>query len=517
MVEPWGICQKEVPAIEQLPGITPPPPPQDRVLIIEDDPDSGNLLVETLSVEGYEVRLATDGSSVLETVEEFRPDLVLLDVMMPSIDGLEMCRQLRLQESTRTLPILFLTAKDDLSDKIKGFQAGGDDYITKPFIISELLARLQAHLRIQRLKRDLALSEERYRLLIENSPDGIVLLSPALELLFHNARFLEILRGQTQEALTGRVLQSLFPISELFAEISAIVERVKAAGGPAMKEATIAASNHRSVYLEIFGMPVHNQGGQVAMYQVVFRDITQRKRMEEALLQAEKINALGILTAGIAHEINNPLTGISNAIQILQRGTVAKKRQDELFGLVLDNIERIVRIVKDLRIFSHPHESAPALFPVNEAVAEMVSLARYQVGRARITLEMRPSPEALFLFGDRHQFQQVILNLVVNAIQAITAETGQVTASVQRQGEKAMITVEDTGSGISASQMSRIFDPFFTTKRDWKGTGLGLAVAYRIVQLFKGTLTVQSTVGVGSRFMITLPLHPPPTAPAAPR
>ncbi|RCK81660.1 MAG: sensor histidine kinase [Candidatus Ozemobacter sibiricus] len=429
--------------------------------------------------------------------------------MMPTVDGLELCRQLRLQEATRTVPVLFLTAKDDLADKIKGFQAGGDDYITKPFIISELLARLQAHLRIQRLKRELALSEERYRLLIENSPDGILLLSPQLELLYHNNRFIEILKGQTQEPLTGRVLQTLFPISDLFCEISAIVERVKAAGGPAMKEAQITASNHRTVYLEVLGMPIRIRPDQVAMFQVVFRDITQRKRMEEALLQAEKINALGILTAGIAHEINNPLTGISNAIQILQRGNVARKRQDELFALVLDHIERIVRIVKDLRTFSQPHESTPALFSANEAVAEMVSLARYQVGRAKIDLETRPSPEPLFLFGDRHQFQQVILNLVVNAIQAIK-ETGKVTVSLQRQGGNVLITVEDTGMGIPANQMTRIFDPFFTTKRDWKGTGLGLAVAYRIVQLFKGTLTVQSTVGVGSRFMVTLPLHPPP-------
>ncbi len=505
---------RRCPIEPQATGLPPITGEQERILVIEDDPDSGSLLVETLTVEGYEVRLLADGSHALPAVNEFRPDLILLDIMMPTIDGLELCRQLRLQEATRTMPVLFLTAKDDLADKIKGFQAGGDDYITKPFIISELLARLQAHLRIQHLKRDLALSEERYRLLIENSPDGIILLSPQLELLYHNTRFIEILKGQTKEPLTGRILQTLFPISDLFCEISAIVDRVKEAGGPAMKEAQISASNHRTVHLEVLGMPIRIRPDQVAMFQVVFRDITQRKRMEEALLQAEKINALGILTAGIAHEINNPLTGISNAIQILQRGNVARKRQDELFSLVLDHIERIVRIVKDLRTFSQPHESTPALFPANEAVAEMVSLARYQVGRAKIELETRPSPENLFLFGDRHQFQQVILNLVVNAVQAIK-ETGKVTVSLQRQGSNVLITVEDTGMGIPASQMTRIFDPFFTTKRDWKGTGLGLAVAYRIVQLFKGTLTVQSTVGVGSRFMITLPLHPPP--PGAPR
>jgi len=479
-----------------------------RILVVEDDADSGNLLLEALSVEGYQVQLVADGSRTFDALAQFCPDLLLLDVMMPNLDGLEICRRVRGQESSRFLPILFLTAKDDLSDKIEGFQAGGDDYITKPFTISELLARIKSHLRIQHLKNELALSEERYRLLIESSPDGIILLSPHLELLFHNSRFFELLNGSVEKPLVGKTLHALTPLSNVFVEISGIVDSVKSTNALCQKEARISASNHRTIHLEIVGMPVKTEFAKVAMFQVVLRDITDRKRIEEALLQTEKINALGTLTSGIAHEINNPLTCVSNAIQILQRRTGNRERQEELFSHILEQIERIAGIVKDLRVFSQPHESVPILFSANEAVAEMAKLAKYQILRQKVTLGVHTSEEGLFLFGDRYQFQQVILNLVVNAIQAIKDE-GEVNVRVERKGNSALITVDDTGIGIPANQMGRIFDPFFTTKHDWKGTGLGLAVSYRIVQLFRGTLTVQSTVGSGSRFMVTVPLSPP--------
>ncbi len=482
-----------------------------QILVIEDDQDANNLLNDTLLEEGYEVRQAYDGLQGWEMIQSQLPDLVLLDVMMPNLDGFELCQRIRANPSTRAVPVLLLTAKSDFTDKMKGFQLGSDDYITKPFVINELLARIRAHLRIQHLQRELAISERRYRELIENSPDGILLLSPQGELLFYNARFGEVLKGRTQEPLTGRILHALYPISDLFREIGGLVKAIDERGGSVTRETTLSVTNGRNIYIELVGMPIRDHLGKVVMNQVVVRDITQRRRMEEALLQAEKINALGILTAGIAHEVNNPLTGISNAVQLIRTGGLEAAKVDEICGMVLNHTERIARIVRDLRIFSKPQGSNPEVFSLQEALQETVQLVRYQVDASLINLKVF-LPEAICsCFGDKHHLQQVFINLLLNAVQAIE-ERGRVTVRLTREGERAVVTVEDTGRGIPSSQLGRVFDPFFTTKQNWRGTGLGLAVSYRIVQIFKGTISVRSQEGRGTTFTLSLPLYVSPAA-----
>jgi len=480
--------------------------PPSRILVVEDDRDANDLLEQTLTDEGYQVHQAFDGLEGLEAVSSFQPDLMLLDLMMPQMNGIELCRKLRAEPATRSLPILLLTAKDSLTEKITGFEAGGDDYITKPFVIGELLARIKAHLRMRRLKNDLELSEARYRSLVEQSPDALLLLSNGLELLFHNSRFVELLKGKTLEAFTGRELTTLYPVSDLFREIAAVAEQAAKAASSVDRTVQLSSSNHGTLHLEMRCSPIKNAAGAVAMLQVVIRDVTQRRSMEEALIQAEKINSLGILTAGIAHEVNNPLTGISNAIQLLRKTDQSSRRHEELCDLILSNIGRIAKIVKDLHIFAHGRDVSPEVFQLQDTIDETVKLVRYQDTERRIEFAWEAPQDKLYIFGDPHQFQQVLVNLLLNAVQAITGP-GRISIALERQGASARIQVSDTGCGIPAAQLGKVFDPFFTTKRDWKGTGLGLAVSYRIIQLFKGSLTAQSTVGKGTTFIITLPLY----------
>ena len=274
-------------------------------------------------------------------------------------------------------------------------------------------------------------------------------------------------------------------------------------------EICLPAGTHLALQLEVQVMPIADGNGEIEMYQVVTRDLTQRRRMEEALLQTEKLHSLGILTAGIAHEVNNPLTGISNAIQIIKKSELTPDRRSELCDLVLTNINRITKIIKELNIFSKPHGQPPEVFSVGDTISESINLVRYQARKSKVDFDWAPPAASQYLFGDRNQFQQVMINLLVNSIQACE-DGGKITVVVNRADDRIVIDVSDTGCGIPPHQLGRIFDPFFTTKRDWKGTGLGLAVSYRIVQLFKGTLSVESKVGQGTRFRISLPvfLHP---------
>jgi len=491
----------------QRPEVSKKPIPA-TILMFENDPDIASSLSKGLADEGYRVLQAFCEKEASDILEEILPDLVLMAFPLQREEGCHLSKKIREEERTKEIPIILLAANDEQIEKMRTFEAFYDDYIAKPFTLHEVLARIRIHLRLHNLKKELALSEKQYKLLIENSPDGILSISPKKELFFHNTRFVDILRFKTQEQLTGRSLTELFPISDFFREISVLIDLVMGKKNLVVRECQINTTNKGTIWLEVLGMPVTNEGLEIESYLVVIRDITQRLKIEEALIQAEKINSLGILTAGITHEITNPLTCISNSIQILKKDNLAFERKQMLCDSILENINRIVKIVKDLRIFSRPHSSISQEFSIAEVIAETLSLLHYQVKDGRIEIEFKNSSKNQSIFGDRDHFQQVLVNLLVNAIQAIKG-TGKITVSLSREGNNAQIVVEDTGCGIPPDQLGQLFNPFFTTKRDWKGTGLGLAVSYRIVQLFRGTIKVQTAVGKGTSFTISIPLYKP--------
>ncbi|MDN5279351.1 MAG: hypothetical protein PWR01_3316 [Clostridiales bacterium] len=476
-----------------------------KILIIEDEPDISDYLYDTLAMSGYEVRQAYDGLEGLEKINQEKPNLVLLDIMMPRLDGLEVCRRIRANDATRGIRIIFITAKGSLEEKLEGFQAGANDFIVKPFSSSELLARIEAHLRIDMLSRDLEFSERRYRQLIENSPDGILLFSPELKLLFVNSRFKSILPGKLENIEIGQSIQSLANTSLVFGEISALLEKVKATGLIVTRTISVSMQKGHTTFLEIRGIPSEVPGSNGMMFQIVMRDVTEKNNMEKVISRAEKINSLGILTAGIAHEINNPLAGISNAIHILKRDSIEKEKKDELLELILSNISRISRIIDDLRVFSRQERYEADAFELVSAIEETLKLLRYQRENDQIEIEFETNGLAPKIEGSKNQFMQLMINLLLNASQAISG-TGTIRVEINETvNNSVMIKVSDTGCGIPDDQLDQIFDPFFTTKRDWRGTGLGLAVSYRIVQLLKGSITVVSTVDKGTTFTITLP------------
>ncbi len=480
-----------------------------RILIIEDEPDISDYLQETLTLSGYEVCQAFDGLDGLEKIRQFRPNLLLLDIMMPKINGLEVCRRIRADADMRTLRVVFITAKGSLEEKLEGFEAGANDFIVKPFSSSELLARIEAHLRIDNLTRDLELSERRYRHLIENSPDGIMLFSDQSKLVFVNSRFNSMLPATGVAIEPGMTVKSLGSIAPIFGEIGRLTAKVYETRLIVSRTLITGFPRGFPSVLEIRGIPTELSDTRKPLIQVVLRDVTEKHNMEKVLARTEKINSLGILTAGIAHEINNPLTGISNAVQILQKAGLDETRRREIFDLVLTNISRITRIIDDLRVFSRQERFEGNHFDLIPLIEETLKLLRYQRENDKIELQFLHANPVCKLRGSKNQFQQLLVNLLLNSSQAITG-AGQITVELARSETpvpSAVIKVSDSGCGIPEDQLEQIFDPFFTTKRDWHGTGLGLAVSHRIVQLFKGTIMVTSNVGEGTTFTITLPLE----------
>lgn len=263
------------------------------------------------------------------------------------------------------------------------------------------------------------------------------------------------------------------------------------------------AGNARTVMVSV--SPLHDPDGRIQGVLGIARDITDTKKLEQQILNTEKLASVGKLAAGVAHEINNPLGGILNCLYNLRKGTLSPARQEEYVVSMEDGLRRVQKIVRQLLDFSQQHEPELSATDINAVVERVLVLTEHAFVANQIRLDKQLQPGLSALMVDRHMIEQVLMNLVLNAIQAIKGG-GVVTIRTRILDEACVIEVQDTGCGIQPHVLSRIFDPFFTTKGVGEGTGLGLSVSLGIVERHGGRILVDSEVGKGSVFTVALPL-----------
>ncbi|MGD1075246.1 MAG: ATP-binding protein [Thermodesulfovibrionales bacterium] len=247
--------------------------------------------------------------------------------------------------------------------------------------------------------------------------------------------------------------------------------------------------------------PIKGDDGEVHGYVRLIQDVTEMKKMEEQMMHSEKLASLGRLTAGIAHEIGNPLTSVFSFVQILKDMEQDEFKKESL-GIIYFHINRIAEILKQLSGFSKMPTVELREWNINNLIETSLSLILYDKRAKEITIMRDLSPALPEITTDGGQLSQVFVNLILNAVDAMT-EGGTLTIRSRMTDGNIEISFEDTGVGITRENISRIFDPFFTTKE--KGTGLGLAVSYSIIKKLNGGMTVESEVNKGTRFRITLP------------
>ena len=281
-----------------------------------------------------------------------------------------------------------------------------------------------------------------------------------------------------------------------------------------LSEITLETTGGKKVF-DIARTPLLDNALQPYGTIIVFEDVTDKIRLQQQLLTSEKLASIGLLSAGVAHEINTPLTGISSYIQMLQ-----KKLTDSHYAQILGKVEaqtdRVARIIKNLLAFARsPSDASFTRVDLKSGLEEILSLIDYKLRNMNIRLELELAPvPPIYAQGER--LQQVFINIIINALDAMPGG-GTLGIRLDREDRAAVVRISDTGTGIRPEHLSRIFDPFFTTKGVGKGTGLGLSISYAVVKEHDGRIEVRSEVGRGSTFTIILPLDRDGAPPGAPR
>lgn len=635
------------------------------ILIVDDTPTNLEMLLDFLEDSGFKVSVAEDGESAVEMAEYAPPDLILLDILMPEMDGFETCRRLKLNQATQDIPIIFMTALTEKVDKVKGLNLGAVDYITKPLEHEEVLARVNIHLRLRNLTKRLTEqnerleqeiserkqaqeereeafrafqeSEARFRRFVESNIIGIILTDLSGKITEANDAFLQMvgyereklrsgtlrwdemtppeyqhleeraiaqllstgvctpfekefirkdgsrvpimiggaLMEESQQSVVGFVLD----ISERKQAEQKIVEQAalldittdailvrdlnnqiqywnkgaeglygwkteeaigKNANELLYRQETLDQLENSRKSLTEYGVwhselhqvtkaskdiivasrwiLVRDEDGQPKSILTVNTDITEKKQLEAQFLRVQRMESLGTLASGIAHDLNNTLTPILMTVQLLEC-KLSDEQSQQWLSIMETNIKRAADLVRQVLSFSRGLEGQRTSLRVEHLISEIERIAKQTFSKA---IEIRTdilTPNLWAIYGNATQLHQVLINLCVNARDAmpdegilqISARNFCVDAQYARMnieakvGSYVVITVSDTGIGIRHEIIDRIFEPFFTTKEVGKGTGLGLSTVIGIVKSHGGFVKVLSKVGEGTQFQVYLP------------
>ncbi|MBJ6727121.1 ATP-binding response regulator [Geomesophilobacter sediminis] len=521
------------------------------ILIVDDDPNNLAVISDHLADTPYTILIAEDGETGVMRAQYVRPDLILLDVMMPEMDGFETCRRLKALETTRDIPVIFMTALADTQYKVKAFEAGAVDYITKPFQREEVVARVGAHLRLWELtlrlreanetleKRveertaELRDSERKLAEIIDFLPDPTFAVDLEGRITIWN-RSAEEFTGVRAEDMLGKgdlaygiafygsrraalVDMVLHPSPE----IEALYPYLKVENGVVTGEGYTNRVRQQNAYVMGTAAGLYDGHGRLVGAIESIRDLSERKKLEQQLRQAQKMEAIGTLAAGIAHDFNNILTAILGFSQLAIFKVGADGPGKREMERVMESSNRAADLVRQILTFSRFTEQERAPVHVLPIVEEVLKLLRSTLpSTVAIQKALQVTPAEDVIFADAIQIHQVLMNLCANSAHAMRPDGGTLEISLSRiesdaaflsrfpelrEGRYLVLTVSDTGSGIDPLLMDRIFDPYFTTKEFGEGTGMGLAVVQGIAKGHGGAISVTSEPGVGSIFHVYFP------------
>lgn len=554
------------------------------ILVVEDSATQALRLQHVLETEGFETVCAYTGEEALEEMNRRLPDLIMVDYHLPGIQGDELCRQIHMNLTTRSIPILMLTADETQATELHGLESGADDFVAKSEDVEILLLRVHNLLRKSRRQESMAdvarslfrrarvliiddsatyreslaeeLREEGCEVtMVTSGPEGlkrlaendydcvmvdmvmpdmdgiavcqelvgrrseseapiVVLMLSAYENKENVARALEagaddFVGKSTEMSVLRARLRALLRRKFLLEQNQRIIEEFKVREMEALRaKAEKEAAEARAALAE--GLARANRELEEAN--------SKLRETQVQLIQNEKMASLGQLVAGIAHEINNPLSFVlSNVFSVggwigevlAEAGDglddAARRKLEKARARVQDSgegLERVRELVVKLRTFSRLDEGEFKTVDIREAIESVLLFLRHKMAdRIEVRRDYGPDNRLGCFAG---QLNQVLMNILANAVDAIDG-AGTITVRTEAAGDDFVVAVTDTGCGIAPETLERIFDPFFTTKPVGQGTGLGLAISYKIMQAHKGRIEVSSEPGEGTEVRLVIP------------
>lgn len=517
------------------------------VLVLDDDQNLTRIIAEFLERAGFDCTVRHDGAAGQDALKVGDFDVALLDINMPEMDGLTLLGELANQDSA-TVPIVISGYSE--SEYIKeALRNNAFDFLVKPVrreVLVETVQRAAAHSRALRRAIDARVLANEWERILDASPDMVFVLDSHGRVVACNSVFANSVAASKEE-LIGTHLRGLHS-DDSYDWIASLLDQ------GADRECVEVSCPRQNRYFEVTRSPLSDAKGQVYCQVYVVHEITARKQMAMQLHQAQKLESIGQLAAGVAHEINTPTQYVGDNIRFLENSfrellaivdaaqaaaetlddpSALAARSGELAAALdaadleflveeipsaisesLEGVRRVSEIVRALKRFSHPGTEDKQPIEINEALQNTLVVARNEWKYvADVELDLDSSLPTVMCFPG--ELNQAFLNIIVNAADAIrerlggeAAEKGRITVSTRAVDGHVEVRIGDTGCGIPDHIRDRVFDPFFTTKEVGKGTGQGLNIAYSaVVDKNGGHIEFDSTPGAGTTFTIRLPIE----------
>jgi PAS domain S-box-containing protein len=502
-----------------------------KILIVEDESIVALDTKHELEKIGYQVTdIALTGEDALRKIKKDMPDLVLMDIVLKGkLDGIDTATRIR---KDYLLPVIYTTAYFDKKTLDRAKMAEPFGFLIKPYSSKELRSTIDMALYKSKLEKDANESREWLFTTLRSIGDAVVATDIEGAIKFINPVMEKIMGWKKQEVI-GKKLEEVFKFinEDTRGEISSPIKKVLKSNSTVglEKHTVIVSRKGKEIPISSSGSPIRNEKNEVIGVVLIFRDITKFRQAEEKerknhqklknlyenlkstqdqLIQAEKMSALGQLSAGIAHEFNNLLGIMSGYVQYARR-TQSKEDMLDALNIVDTTSDRAGKIIENLMFFSAKKSWKVEYYDLPYVIDKVLTLIENQLAKQNIKI-IRDYEKVPRIKLNVVDMQQVFLNLIVNARDAMQPQGGQLTIRIKKDGQYITVSFHDTGGGIKEEFRSKIFDPFFTTKgalggSEIHGTGLGLSISYAIVKRHKGIIKVENEEA-GAKFMVKLPI-----------
>ena len=500
-----------------------------KILLIDDEEANVRVLSMSLRSDGHQVLSALSGEEGLEVFRREEPELVLTDIKMPGMGGIEVLRRIKALQPDAE--VIIITGHGDIDNAIEALKFGASDFINKPIrddVLGVAIERAQEKRVMKRQLREYtenlehkvqtATEEVRRKSnfltkLIRSSNDGIIATDNTLTIVIYNSAAMRIFGYRHDEVVGRRKVTDLLP-GKLRAAFRNPIMDEKKGGCLARTEIMARANDRRKIPLHIYAAPLYEKKEMVGTVSF-FKDLREIKRLEAELLHAERLAAMGQTIAGVAHGVKNILHGFKGGSYLVDLG-IAKHDGEKLkkgWEMIQRNIGRTSDLVLDLLTYSKEREPEYEPCDPNIIINDVCEVMRESAAENRIELTTQLDPSIRSVVMDPHTIHQCLSNLISNAIDACLFDQDMRkkwhihVESACENGKYVRISVRDNGIGMSQEVRDKLFTSFFSTKGH-RGTGLGLLVTRKSMEEHGGTIGVESEVGKGTVFTLRLPFHP---------